>query len=139
MTFLESVKAQVKILRAEEVSILQQIAPLQKELEQLRAQIAHLEGYLTALNPSKPGDIIEEKESITKKIIRVFEREKRPLHYMEVLDLLEKHEGFIMPGKDPKANMTAKLSGSPKFKRVNRGVYILSEWADHEKVTSRPA
>ncbi len=133
MNFLESVEAQIKILKHEEAIVLKEMAPLQNKLELMRLQIAHLDGYLTTLGSGVLGGATTEKEPITEKIVRVFERSKSPLHYMEVMDLLETQEGFVLGGKDPKANMTAKLAGSAKFKRLERGVYILSEWAEKEE------
>ena len=130
MGFIEDVKDKIKTIRAEETLLLQEIAPLQKKLEGLRVQIAHLDGYLAGLDSGLSGKSGTETEPITEKIVRVFERAKRALHYMEVMELLETQEGFVLGGKDPKANMTAKLAGSAKFQRFERGVYILSEWAE---------
>ena len=128
MTFNESVKSQIEVLAAGEAHILSTIAPLQKELEEIRARMNHLEGYLAALDSGEAQKGLKEKEPITDKIVRVFEREKRPLHYLEVLSLLREQEGFVMTGKDPKANMTAKLAGSARFSRLDRGIYVLTEW-----------
>ena len=129
MDFIDSVKEQIKDLENQENELRQKIAPVLREIDSIKAQKAHLEAYLTATSQDSRGEDTEKRESITEKIIRVFERAKRPLHYMEILDLLEKQEGFLMTGKDPKANLTAKLAGSPRFKRTSeRGVYLLSDW-----------
>lgn len=137
MDFLESVNEQIKLLTSEESGILNEMAPLQEKLDGVRSQISHLEGYLKAFGSNSNHVSSKGEESITEKIVRVFERQKQPLHYTQILDLLESQEGFVMPGKDPKANMTAKLAGSKKFKRLERGIYILSHWENQHNLISK--
>lgn len=136
MGILEEISKEISSLREEEGDLKAEMAPIQAKLDTIRAQIAHLEGYLGLKKPQ--GADAGDKEPIIDKMVRVFNREKRPLHYMELMELLEKQEGFLMPGKDPKANLTAKLSGSRKFQRVERGIYVLSEWSEMVKAPQEP-
>ena len=140
----ELVEAEIKELKVKpkriESRIETQIRPLIQEKDQLQVQIQSLISYLRATGaetegteailPLKPR---QGKETSLDVIERVFRKAARPLHYKEVLKLAENGEGFKIPGKDPVANLSAKLSVSPRFKRVGKGIYILSEWEETEK------
>ena len=60
-------------------------------------------------------------------IEKVFGKAGRALHYKEVLRLLSEEENYSLGGKNPVANLTAKLSGSGRFTKVGKGTYQLSE------------
>src|SRR5688572_10061130 len=91
-----------------------QIAPLQRELEKLQAKSAALNLYLeadeeTADTEAFLAEHIVDRRNAVDLIENVLRRAARPLHYKEILIRLKTEEHFDMPGKDPGANITARL------------------------------
>lgn len=65
--------------------------------------------------------------------VSVLKRIGQPLHYQEIMERVQNEEGFEIPGKDPKANMTAHLSNDKRIMRVKRGVYGLADWTEKDE------
>ncbi len=136
--FEKQAQSELEALQDEVDKIEQEMVPLHRRLMKLNVKIDALRQYLDAeFDPQteKPPARHEgEKLNSLDHIERVLRRAGEPLNYLDILNRLKTEENFDIGGKDPKANLTAKLSGSRKFKRVERGVYILSEW---EKLTGK--
>jgi hypothetical protein len=112
--------------------IKQQIAPLQRELDKLLAKNAALNAYLEADEEIETTDALIAEHIVDRRnpaelIENILRRAGRPLHYKEILIRLKTEENFDMPGKDPSANLTARLSINPQFVRVEKGTYTLRE------------
>lgn len=64
----------------------------------------------------------------------VFEKEKRPLHFKEISELIDKHFISSLRGKDENIRRTHpqtvhnELIKDPRFVLIGRGLYALSEW-----------
>lgn len=69
-------------------------------------------------------------------IEHIIRKAGRPLHYKEILLRLKTEENFDMPGKDPAANLTARLSINSQFVRVGKGTYTLQETPPEEMETT---
>jgi hypothetical protein len=89
-----------------------------------------------SLTPRKPR-LENRGQGRVDKIVRILKEEARPLHYLEIVDLLEKKESEKFEGvKDKGATITATLSlHRDLFKRVGKGTYMLIE--DIEKTTNK--
>jgi len=112
--------------------IKEQIAPLQRELERLQTKSDALNTYLEADEESSNTEAliaehILDRRNAVELIENILRKAARPLHYKEILIRLKTEENFDMPGKDPGANITARLSINPQFVRVDKGTYMLSE------------
>ncbi|MFQ5912095.1 MAG: winged helix-turn-helix domain-containing protein [Nitrospinota bacterium] len=133
--FKEHVIARLEDLQAEAHRVKQEMFPFQERLERINSQIDGLRLYLRASDPSR-GDALSRSEgerlSALDHIERILRRAGKPLHYLEILDRLKTEENFDIGGKDPKSNMTAKLSTRDRFVRMGRAVYGLRGWRTTE-------
>jgi len=109
-----------------------ELARLSAEREMIDIKIKALQSFIEASKVTLKFQT-KEKETVSDKIVRIFRREGRSLHYTEILELLERDENYKTKAKDPKAVMTAILSTNPRFVRVERGVYTLEELKRREE------
>jgi len=67
--------------------------------------------------------------------VKILRNTGKAMHYTEIMEKI-KIEGVDIPGKDPKANMTAHLSNDNRVERAEeRGYYKLKEWGEKEAVS----
>ena len=125
----EALLKEVKELRAK-------LAPLELELKVKEEKLAAIDRLLrlethpieaisssenrpvrTAPNAKKMGDVAYE----------VLRKVGTPLYYRELCEKISQ-TGFEIHGKDPATNLIAHIGNDPRFKRVKRGTYALTEW-----------
>lgn len=113
-------------------NLTRQIAPLQRELEKLQAKYAALNMYLEADEDAVDTQALLVEHAVDRRnaadlMENVLRKAGRPLHYKEILMRLKTEENYDMPGKDPSANITARLSMNSQFVRVDKGTYTLRD------------
>ena len=127
-------KEQIKKLKEEVDAIQKEITPKLQKIEESRRKIEYLEKYLTVSNGLKfpPGETTKAKSSATLSDLAISKLKEigEPVHYTILMDKIEKEEGLKIPGRDPKANMTAHLSNDSRMARFGRGIYGLKEWKE---------
>lgn len=128
--FLKQIQREIKRLSREKDSFERRI----RTLELLYAEYIRGESLLEKKIKREDGM----GQGRVDKIVRIFKKEMRPLHYREIVELLEKNEGEKLEDvKDKGATITATLSlHRDLFKRVKKGTYVLIE--DAEKISGRP-
>ena len=110
-----------------------ELKKLIKKRDLIEAQIKAIMSYLEVA-PISQVPKKKSRDTVVDKIIRVFYAEKRPMHYTEIIELLDKYENYkFLKSKDPKGTITAILSVNPQFVRVDRGIYTLKEWKEIEE------
>lgn len=78
-------------------------------------------GPALALSPHSTTPV-----TVVARLEQVLRRAGEPLHY-EILRRLTTEERYVMLGKDPTANLIARLSKWPQFVRMAPGTYTLRE------------
>ena len=140
--FERQVQAELKSLQDEVGEIEQEMVPLQQRLAKLNSKIDGLRQYLGSEEDPQvektPTRREEEKLSSLDRIESVLRRAGKPLNYLEILNRLKTEENFDIGGKEPKSNLTAKLSVSGRFHREGRGIYGLTEWINGKKKSDAP-
>jgi len=128
-------------------NFLQQV---EREIKRLKREMGFYERRIKALEIVREEYIKDETSSPKRtkaengspgrvdKIVRVMKNSGKPLHYLEIVDLLEKEESEGLDGvKDKGATITATLSlHRDVFKRVGKGTYALME--ESEKENNKP-
>lgn len=143
--FADQVKEQIKLVSQEIDNIYTEIQPKIDQIEALKYKIELLEKYLGI--SSTPDEQLKSKLKLVKNTrthgktisdlaVGVLEDIGQPLHYAKIMEKVESKYNFRIPGKDPKANMTAHLSNDKRIVRLARGVYGLADW--HEDPPKGP-
>ena len=116
-------------LRKEAARLASQIALKENQLRNLNDLVA-LEDMPTALEATRLAEALPtdgRPSSITDHAAEVLEALSKPVHYRQLLSLLAERQVYV-PGKDAGANLLAHVSRDPRFARVGRGMYGLSNW-----------
>jgi len=143
--FTDQVEEQIKLVRKEIEGIYAEIQPKIDQIEALTCKIELLEKYLGI--SSTPNEQLKSKLRLVKNTrtegktiadlaVEVLEDVGKPLHYAKIMEKVESKYNFPIPGKDPKANMTAHLSNDKRIVRLAKGVYGLADW--HEETPTGP-
>jgi hypothetical protein len=134
-------REQIEHIKQEIKAIEEEIKPKLEQLDQNKKRLEYLSNYLemsqegVKLSAGPIGVYRRRRGSLTTAdyAVRVLKRIGQPLHYQEIMERVQNEEGFEIPGKDPKANMTAHLSNDERITRVERGVYGLVEWTENDE------
>jgi hypothetical protein len=144
LSFEGQVEGQIAVLSQEIKNIEKEIAPQIIKIGEHKRKIEHLKYYLEISRNSmvaKPDRnlpirhrLLLRSSRIRDIAVSVLGRIGHPLHYLELMELIEKEEGIKIPGTDPKANFTAHLANEPRIIRMSneRGIYGLREWQKKE-------
>ena len=136
-----SVLERLQTLREEIALRTQEAQKFELELQRLQEYISHASIPLPTM-PSSPDAMAHaplrqtDKRDATQLIANVLVRANAPLHYKTILERLKIEEAYAMPGKDPAANLTARLSlAKKKFVGLGNGMYRLRSPEETEPKT----
>ena len=130
----EILQREIKDLRA-------QLAPLETELKVREEKLAAIDRLLNLeTHPieaiSGTGNSSASIGSNNKKLsdvaYEVLKSATAPMYYKDLCQAIAQ-TGFQIGGKDPATNLIAHISKDPRFERVRRGTYALTEWAGKRK------
>jgi hypothetical protein len=112
------------------------VAPLEMELKVKEEKLAAIERLLRLeTHPIEAISSLEDRPvrvaSNTKKVAdvayEVLKKAGTPMYYRQLFETISQ-TGFEIHGKDPATNLIAHIGNDPRFKRVKRGTYALTEW-----------
>jgi len=143
--FEDQIKEQVKMIREDIEDIHTEIQPKLDQVEALKYKIELLEKYLSV--SATPENQLKSKlklvknarsrgETITDFAVGILEDIGNPIHYIDIMREIESKHNFTIPGKAPKANMTAHLNKDARIARFGKGIYGLADW--HEELPGGP-
>lgn len=131
---LHGIRLTLEALKKDAEKLREQIEPLMAAWRHKQEQIAALEHALKLLEAEPtPSDLqatLQPDGGVHKPsevAYRLLAKAKRPLHYRELLGLMEA-SGFAMPGENPGANLLAHIGRDERIVRVGSGTYGLAEW-----------
>lgn len=141
--FDDQIREWLKLVQQEIDNLYADIEPTMGKIELLKLKKEHLKKCLTiSLTPEqsqaqlKLVKDLRTKRPIADLAVEILEDVGKPLHYAEIMKKIESKHNFIIPGKDPKANMNAHLTKDDRIVRFARGIYGLATW--HEEPPEGP-
>ena len=141
--FDDQIKELIKLARQELDNIYIYIEPKITRMELLKSKIEHLEKYLDiSLTPEQSQaslrlvNDLRTQKPVADLAVEILEEAGKPLHYAEMIKQIEFKHNFIIPEKDPKANMNAYLRKDERIVRFAKGIYGLVGW--HEEPPEGP-
>lgn len=78
------------------------------------------------MNSLKQEDKVFHKNSIRSIAYDLLKQKGKPMHYRDLADLIMKRRKI--EGKTPYRTVGSRLSTGKMFKRIDTGIYGLSEW-----------
>ncbi len=140
--FQTAVREEIQAMMNKLEEIEDRISPILLEKKQLHLQLDCLQNYLKTFEPeaskATPHPGIFGTNNVKKTAVDMIEQALlkigRPVHYTQIHKYLRDQLGYDILGKNPLANLGAKLSTSPKFKKIGNGEWGLTQWKSVDDV-----
>lgn len=132
-------RASRKQLKGKEQKLQERIQESQRELKRVRAQLSHLDGFLSLEDGVNPQRVSASARSSGAEICNMVEtilRENKnaPTHYSRLTEEVQRR-GVVIGGTDPERTLLSSIGKDKRFYRPEkRGQYALREqhWAQLE-------
>ncbi|MCE2488884.1 MAG: hypothetical protein J4G17_02795 [Anaerolineae bacterium] len=135
-------EASRKELKQRELLLQKRIQEQQKELKRVRAQLSHLDGFLSLEHGTTRESAATSGRSSGAEICKMVEvilRENgnAPMHYRKLTEEVQKR-GVVVCGIEPEKTLLSSISKDNRFIRpAKRGQYALREYKDPQSDAKR--
>lgn len=132
-TLIEAVRARLSDLLSERSALEERRVEVDRQLERLRVEVAHLEGLLSVHGEAPNSPPIssprpEAPASVADEVVAVIREAGSALHYEEVERRMRAKGLYTAGGQNPANTLLAKYFNDPRLYRPARGTYALREW-----------
>ena len=107
-------------------------AEVERQLERLRLEVAHLEGLLALHGDIQPITSetaeLEMPASVADQVVSLIREARTALHYAEIERQIRAKGLYSAGGQNPANTLLAKYFNDPRLYRPARGTYGLREW-----------